>query len=77
MEIKLIDVISYSLIIILLIVFVLQIQDRNRLEYLNAKLRLRNCNIPEESLNSIIHEFMSDNYSSIEGVGDNFIPFHI
>jgi len=71
MEIKLIDVVAYVFIIGFLIFFVIQIQERNRLLLLNAQLRLKNCNVPGESFNNIIDEFLEDNYSVIDGVGDD------
>jgi len=73
-EFKFVDVVAYAFIIGVLIYFVIQIGERNKLIYLNAQLRLKNCNVPEESFSNVIEAFLKNNYTVINNVGDDLNP---
>jgi hypothetical protein len=80
-EFKLIDVISYVFIIGLIIYFLFEIDERNKLIYLDAQLRLRSCGVNESNINNIISNFTKGNYSALSGIGTEPInknnPFNI
>ena len=67
-EFKLVDVVSYLVIIGILIYFVIQISERNKLEFLNAQLRLKNCNLPDENIIPTINSFVDGKYSVIDDI---------
>jgi len=70
-EIKLVDVVNYLVIIGILIYFVIQVSERNKFEFLNAQLRLKNCNLPDEMILPIIKSFVGGDYNVLDDIVKN------
>ena len=71
MKVNITDIIFYGIILIMLIFYMKVTMERVETQKVNIELRMRNCKIPEEHINSITKQMIKGNYETI----NNFTNF--